>query len=776
MHESFADFIRHGQSLAEQKELKWEFDVDTEGRASIGWNLTELVGGLPPVSHLRDLGQDDKILQLINDELTQAGSPILPKTPLGKNWQDLIKAATCDQLFFRRNTPGHVSQNIIRPIKILATCAGALEPWLLTVDAIREAYAIAKQSQPSGQLADRVLGATKSIIDANHLAVNGPLYPLVSISRLTVAGSTKSRASKSKEQLLNDLDQRKRAERLPEKRAFWELTRIIFTEEPKSFSDALRFAMLKTMVLCGLRLGEAVLLPMDWKRYREYYDTQGRPAGELGGYSQSLMLRHFAEKQQSEDTNSTTLFEATQPIPEIFSEILTDTLDEVIRITDPLRKMLRMQVETGRLFPWHQPSDLVPLNEIYTRLTGNPFSLNVPEETIERYVKRYRQGFNPLVLDELAQDLNSRHSDSTQTFIASSAMYIYFKRLCASTGAPILRYEHGGEAKFNRVRSSSNQIFMRIGELEDYIKKALPTKLPTLKPLKLQNGELQPWEMLFLAPKRSLAEERNDGITDITRYFAPGVPNLEFMMEVLGIDKGKRKSIFEIYGLTDEDRRLVLKSHSLRHLQNTELFRLGVADTIITKRFNRRSVAQSYDYDHRSLAEELESIELPPDVEASLGAKSSTVARLIKAGKATGPIVTSFKRIQKELGDEAAFDFLKVESDGFHATPYGHCINSFTVDPCPKNLECFAGCCHLTATGLPENRRHLENLEGRLQAALSEASSRPANSIGKANQVSHATVRLNAVRKLLATPPGEHVFPDGPDLSLPSSSRSVLDG
>ncbi|NCA71721.1 MAG: hypothetical protein EOM91_16900 [Sphingobacteriia bacterium] len=41
-----------------------------------------------------------------------------------------------------------------------------------------------------------------------------------------------------------------------------------------------------------------------------------------------------------------------------------------------------------------------------------------------------------------------------------------------------------------------------------------------------------------------------------------------------------------------EDRRLTLQSHALRHLQNTELFRLGVADTIITKRFNRRSVAQ----------------------------------------------------------------------------------------------------------------------------------------------------------------------------------------
>ena len=151
---------------------------------------------------------------------------------------------------------------------------------------------------------------------------------------------------------------------------------------------------------------------------------------------------------------------------------------------------------------------------------------------------------------------------------------------------------------------------------------------------------------------------------------------------------------------------MVLTSHTLRHLQNTELFRLGVADTIISKRFNRRSVAQSYEYDHRSLAEELDQLELPADVEMALGEKASTVAKMIQSGKASGPIVDAFKKIQSTEGDTAAFEFLKVEADGFHAT-YGHCLNSFTVDPCPKHLECFSGCRHLSATNLPENRRHL---------------------------------------------------------------------
>lgn len=98
---------------------------------------------------------------------------------------------------------------------------------------------------------------------------------------------------------------------------------------------------------------------------------------------------------------------------------------------------------------------------------------------------------------------------------------------------------------------------------------------------------------------------------------------------------------------------------------------MGVADTIISKRYNRRSVAQSYEYDHRSLAEELEQISIPEDVELSLGEKATTVAKMIKAKKAAGPLVEAFLRIQANEGDMAAYEYLQVEADGFHATPMG---------------------------------------------------------------------------------------------------------
>ena len=183
----------------------------------------------------------------------------------------------------------------------------------------------------------------------------------------------------------------------------------------------------------------------------------------------------------------------------------------------------------------------------------------------------------------------------------------------------------------------------------------------------------------------------------------------------------------------------MLASHTLRHLQKTELFRLGVADTIISKRFNRRSVAQSYEYDHRSLTEELDQPEPPADVEMALGEKASTVAKIIQPGKASRPIVDELRKIQSNEGDTAAFELLKIEANGFRATPHEHRLNSFTFDPCPKHLECFAGRRHFSATNLPENRRHLKTLELKLAAAVEIAETRP-------SRLSAARSRFNMPR------------------------------
>lgn len=770
MNEHFRVFIDLGRRIASERGVNWNVRLQADGTAvpDDAWNITQFVGDSPPPVHwVRDFGLDAKALQALNERRKQQNCPALSKTPLSPGWLDLLKAVTVEQLFFRKNSTGHVICNVARPLRVLATAVEGREPWELRVDDVAQAFELAKEIQASGKLADLVLGLVKTLIDANHIADIGPISPALSLKRHGVR-EKRARYTKSMDELRSNLEERKHAEKLPERRAFWELVRIVFTEQPRSVLDLLRFAQAKVMLLCGLRVGEASLLPADWKRVREYYDPSGRAAGELGGHSTALMVRHFAEKQQTQNSDSVALFETAQYVPAIFETVLTETLNEVARVTQPLRETLRRQVEENRILPWFRRDQLVSAIELYPYLTGNPVLLALSDQEQDQWQARHRAQFDGDVFDEM-HDYQLRQIHSAPSTL-NIALYVFYNRLKGK-----INFRRRDESVWQDARMQWTEVFLRIDEVEDYLS-GIPTKLSDRSPFRLSpSGEIQAWELMFLMPKRALAEGRNDGLCDITRYYSVGRFSPDMMQLALGGNESSGGStLFESYSSSDEDRALTLNPHALRHLQNTELFRLGVADTIITKRFNRRSVAQSYEYDHRSLAEELEDIELPVEVEASLGSKAATVARMIKAGKASGPIVDAFKNIQRTHGDEAAFEFLKVEADGFHSTPYGHCINSFTVDPCPKHLECFAGCRHLTATDMPKYRTHLVQLEGRFKDAVKAIESRSAKTIGRDNQLTHAKNRLDAVRQILVTPEGMQVFPEGADLSKSDSSPGSL--
>lgn len=772
----FSAFIKLGMELAATHGVPWEIPLDQSGTAIKGheWDLTALAGGVAPKHRLRHFSSEGSALAAINAARASNGLPNLSARTLSPAWQDLIKAAVMEQLFVRRNSFGHIANNVARPLRVIATCAGDAEPWSVTVDEMALAVRTGNSIQASGKLGDLIAGLTKVVFDANHLADVGPLYPALAAARLQPRATRRSKFLNSQAEIRHNLEDRKRAERLPERRAFWELVRIVMTEQPQTFMDELRFAAIRIMILTGFRIGEATLLPAEWRTDRHYYDSKQRPAGELGGYSQSLMIRHFAEKQQAKNADSKVLFAKTHYVPQMFEEIVSETLARAETITNPLRNTLRKQTETGRILPDFSLSDLVPTTQIYTRLSGNAFWLDMGEEHKRSLIQKCRRNYSTDCFDEL-QKIQGQMNASYQGDMSTAAR-MYFRRMAATDGngaSLALRNAEGTIIPFKGTRELA-KAFVKIGDLEDHLRIAGTSKLSDTDLFILPDRSFASWEFLFLHPKRSLAEERNDGICDVTRYVSVGRPDTSMVNLSLGEQKSC-DTLFKRYGQSEDDKDLVLTSHSLRHLQNTELFRLGVADTIISKRFNRRSVAQSYEYDHRSLAEELDRLELPVDVEIALGEKASTVAKMIQSGKASGPIVDAFKKIQSAEGDTAAFEFLKVEADGFHATPYGHCLNSFTVDPCPKHLECFSGCRHLSATNLPENRRHLQTLELKLAAAVEIAEARPSKSIGRTNQIHHAKVRLDGVRTLLATKEGDKPFPDGPDLSLPRRS-GVMDG
>ncbi len=777
MNTHFNAFVQHGMALAATHGVTWDIPLEYTGTAvkNHEWNLTSLSGGVAPTHRLRHFCSDPSALSAINGVRVSQGLAALPSVTFSTPWQDLIKAAVMQQLLVRRNSSGHVANSVVRPLRVIATCLATIEPWQVTIDDVALAVAIGKDIQASGKLGDLIAGLINDLFDTNHLTDSGPLYPALASTRLQPRTPRRSTFLKSQSEIKHGLEERKKAERLPERRAFWELVRIVMTEQPLTFMDELRFAAIRIMILTGFRIGEAVLLPANWRTERHYYDSKQRPAGELGGYSHSLMIRHFAEKQQAKNARSALLIERSHYVPRMFEEIVEETLARAVAITDPLRTTLRKQVDTRRLLPEFQSSDLVPVTRIYTYLTGNAFWLDLSEVQKKRLIEVCRRQYSEVSFAEV-QRLQEQMSVHSQVEVSAAAS-MYFRRMTAidsrDRGAISLRNEDGKAISFSSAARDLHSAFVRIGELESHLRAAAASKLPDTEPFCLEDRSFASWEFLFLHPKRSLSEERNGGICDVSRYFAVGRPDDGLVNSGLGEQKS-RDTLFERYGQSAADKELVLTSHSLRHLQNTELFRLGVADTVISKRFNRRSVAQSYEYDHRSLAEELDQLELPDEVEATLGDKASTVARMIQLGRASGPIVNAFKQIQSSEGDAAAFNFLKAEADGFHATPYGHCLNSFTVDPCPKHLECFSGCRHLSATALPENRRHLQTLELKLVATVEAAEARSSNSVGRTNQIHHAKIRLAGVRTLLATSPGEKPFPGGLDLSV-ATRKGVMD-
>lgn len=228
------------------------------------------------------------------------------------------------------------------------------------------------------------------------------------------------------------------------------------------------------------------------------------------------------------------------------------------------------------------------------------------------------------------------------------------------------------------------------------------------------------------------------------------------------------KTILRRYSKDAEATRMVVRPHGLRHLMNTEFFRLNIPDTVITQHFGRQTVAQSYQYDHRSLAEKLRFVELPTAGKQAIeaGSPQELVARMVVAGLAPeSHIAKSFKSIQASDGDEAAFRYLAANADGFHVTPYGFCTNSFSLNPCARHLKCFHRCKHYAPSGLTEHRVKLETLVFQLQAMRDSAASKPANALGRRNQIAHAESLLQGVKAALASPAGAPVFPEGADHS-----------
>ena len=317
------------------------------------------------------LGADAKALAIVNAERAERDLTPLARRPLSPAWQDLVKAAVAEQLLFKRNTTGYVMQCIARPLRVIATCVDK-EPWQLTVDDLRLAIRVGKAIQATGKLGDLVAGIVKVVFDAQHLCDAGQLYSSLAVPRMKMKSAIKAKHTWSQDELRTDLEARKREERLPERRAFWELTRIVMTEKPRTFMDDLRFAAIRTMIVTGFRIGEAALLPVDWKRERTYLDVEGAACGRIRWHlyvaDGSPLRGKAAGRRVGQSLPARKNTACARHVP----GLLTETLDHVAKLTEPLRATLKLQCETGRLLPWYPADDLVPFTEVYTRSDGQP--------------------------------------------------------------------------------------------------------------------------------------------------------------------------------------------------------------------------------------------------------------------------------------------------------------------------------------------------------------------------------------------------------------------
>lgn len=756
MSDNFTKYIQFSRNLAAKNDVRWTTPTDVNGliKKPYIWDLSQMAGAGPgPRSIMKWLSYDRKTCE--------AWPHPLPQAP-NENWQNLVKAVVIRKIYLERNKPATIRPGNIRPLLSLSVCAGEKNPWELDAVDVRKLLSSINNFDHSGKFATHILSVCKTIFDQNRLSLYSPVTP-VGIPRMETVNGKSIKVRKS-------LLDRKSHEKLPEEDAFWEIIRIIWSEQPAAAVDVARFAMVKLLVICGMRISEASIIPLDCLMWINL--NPEKILGKLPKQAKrlSLALEHFAAKKRSTRFDSDALYDVKLHIPDMFQDSIVEIIEQFIDYSKPMRDRLRAQCQTGRIFPEYSEDEIVPVLEFYTRLTGEPFIYEDPEE--EELIRKWKTTNNLDVLLEIERRQSSLRGIGklkrgvTHCFTTALSKKNLNGKLerapfVTETGAP-----------YQQNRLDYHKLYFRVKELEARVRLKMPTKLSDTKPRTLRTGKkIYPHEFLFLSPKRALAETRNGRICDYRKYAFVGMMSPSKLDTSLSGTNKTTPTLFQKYSPTDAKRKLKINTHGFRHLQNTELFRLGVSDAIITKRFNRNSVTQSHVYDHRSLAEDLKAVELPENAKAILSGKAADTFRMIAGGMAKGPIVDEFREIQKTYGDEDAYSFLMAEADGLHTTPYGHCINSFTVDPCPKHLECFSGCVHLTRSPLTEHTENLEKTRTRFKGLLNSIDDHPAPPGAKKKMKEQAEERLAGLDKMLATPVGEKVFPDGKDLSRPITTQ-----
>lgn len=774
----YNSLIDQGRGFAEDNQLTWQLPVEEDGKVPkpLRWNLSRVIAAPePPVFWLSTARIPQSAEQALRTICTVRNSHTFPsKLCLTEEWWDLHKAIALHTILVRKNKLSHVSSNILKIIRILGVCSFPKVPWEVSSDDVRKAYNVSLLVGNSGKTALNMEMVVRLFFDGMRLSDARPLsqycqaYSVYEPHQRNVeARRATERTFRRTELVRTQLNDRKSPDRLPEKQAFWELVDIVFTEQPRTFSDFIRFRIIQLCILTGLRIGEVVSLPADCLRKRTYFAQDGKPADAAHGISTSLTLRYFSEKNVTQHSKSSLILtENIQHVPPMFSDIVEDIVQSTLIATSTMRVRLEQQTTQQCLFPELGRTKFIPSYEAYARVTGNIAITN--RGLHSGLAEEYRKEYNPAILNKRYQSqvIDIAHNPQVLSPHIRQLHHLWKHNVCA--------YSKGGRRL--RGRLSWKSTFFKVSQIETFLNEFRPNKIPDMVPVKLQNGQFHfPYQNLFLTPTHALSEGRHGSITSLNLYYSIRKASTQDVMRML--DGKAKDSIFARYRpqITDQ---LFLRTHSFRHLQNTELLRLNVADTVVSKRF-RKDARHAAAYDHRSLAEDLKNIAIADEISSQLSERGQTVYRMVKTGKVAGPVVDEFRLVEATEGIGAAIQYLQNEADGFHVTPYGVCLNAFTVDTCPNHLECFNHCRHLARTNNPAEHKRLLDLRDRLAGWIKKLQEQPDSKrpFGWRNQLSHASQRLEAVQAALETKPDTKVFPEGKDgyQSLSNAKKSILD-
>ena len=752
---TFAALVADYRKIAQAGGLAWNQRLSSKG-AVVGserWNLTEIAGSPGETIYLSHLGTDKKTLAEINRRRAERGEPLLDATALPRGWQDLLRMLVVKHLIAEKKTPGHAAWNVAHPARCLATCCSPKEPWEITPEDVGQALDVIRA------LSTGVARNAEAV--ARWMSVERLTYahPLVGPSRIGQAGFN----SRSTKDIRSNLEERQHRARLPGEKEFWELVRIALDEKPTSLFDALRLRACLIQVLMGLRVGEIATLPADALHARDLTATHGVNPSAVGGRDRILYLRHFSEKQAGADARGIVWAEKSTSVLTVFEEIIEQTVTDMLARTKPLRERLKAQNETGRIFPELAPDRSLDLAETYPRVTGNPVICRDDPET-EALLADYRE-------TGAIERLRNIERRQTALFKAGAPLHPTVEAFAKRSRQDGMPWRDAATAQpvKPRQRLARGRMVVRVSDLEDFLREKRPTKLSDRTPFLLSGGRaLHTHELLFLHPKRALNEGRNGGVCDITRY--PFVGHLQ-PEDIQAALQDRDNGLFAKYGKDDEARAFALNSHSIRHLHNNELFSAGVSDTVITHRFGRKTVAQSHEYDNRTLAQHLTDIEVPADALDVLEGPALDAFRLIETGRAEGELVSRFKALQSSDGDDSALAFLAEAVDQVQLTPYGVCTASFISEACPKHLTCLSGCSHLIRTSDAKTVANNRKLVARYEALLDQCPSAEMETTVQKTWREKLETDVVRLRRLVATAPGQQVFPDGDDHASPYTPR-----